>query len=393
MSVSERELARRLRNARAPSEGASEQRAWEVARAAYVARPARSRRRTRARLVLVPVVIAVVGVLALTPAGATVHRWIEQTLGVRHARTALFSLPSGGRILVSGRGGAWTVAADGSRRRLGPWPTATWSSHGLYVAVASANELRAVDDRGTTRWSLARPSVRFPRWFAPDGYRVAYLSRSTLRVVAGDGTGDHELAGGVAGVAPAWRAGHPYQLAYVADGGRTVVVRNTDPPGVVVWSHRLPAPARLLSWSADGSRLLVVSGDGTVAVYGGNGNLVARLSPSAGERPIDAALSPDGHMLALLTDHDVSLIDLSSGGSEPARRLFSGQGLRQLAWSPDGQWLLVSWPAADQWIFLHAGGRPRLIAVSRIAQQFGAAGGTHFPRLDGWCCTASGGPG
>jgi hypothetical protein len=43
---------------------------------------------------------------------------------------------------------------------------------------------------------------------------------------------------------------------------------------------------------------------------------------------------------------------------------------------------------------VRATGRPRLIAVARIAQQFGAGRGStgKFPQLDGWCCTAGGGP-
>jgi len=198
-------LARRLRSVRAPEEAQSEERTWGVVRRVFAERPATRRgRRLRPRLALAPVGALLVGVLALTPAGAAVHSWIDRTLGVRHARTALFSLPAPGRILVSGDSGTWTVATDGVRRRLGPWPVATWSPHGEYVAVASPDELTAVDTKGTLRWSIPRRAVALPRWFAPDGYRVAYLSGTTLRVIAGDGTGDHLLARQVAqGVAPA----------------------------------------------------------------------------------------------------------------------------------------------------------------------------------------------
>jgi hypothetical protein len=347
-------------------------------------------------LAIVPAVALIVGVLALTPAGATVHRWIEQTLGVRHARSELFSLPAPGRILVSGPGGAWTVASDGSRRRLGPWSQATWSSHGVYVAVASGNELRALDGRGVVRWSIARPDVRAPRWFAPDGYRIAYLSRDALRVVAGDGTGDHLLAARVAPVAPAWEPGHPYVVAY-AGSREAVVVRDAD-TGHVAWARSGRDRVRLLQWSADGSRLLALDRH-SATVYDATGRIVARIPAPADAR--DAALSPDGRTLALLAAGGVELIPLPDralpdralpAGAVRPRQLFSGQGLRQLAWSPDGHWLLVSWPAANQWVFLRATGRPRLLAVSRIAQQFSAGRGrAAFPTLDGWCCTAGGG--
>ena len=110
------------------------------------------------------------------------------------------------------------------------------------MAVAAGDRLAAVDPHGTVRWALARPAVSDPRWYSPSGYRVAYLSAGTLRVVDGDGTGDRLLATGVAHVAPAWRPGQPlgpFELAYVTARGR-VVVRDGD-TGKVVWSA---APAR-----------------------------------------------------------------------------------------------------------------------------------------------------
>ena len=73
--------------------------------------------------------------------------------------------------------------------------------------------------------------------------------------------------------------------------------------------------------------------------------------------------------------------------------IFSGAGLGPLVWSPNGRWLLISWPAADQWIFVRttvARGR-RLLAVSRIAEQFAPGRQPRgYPRLDGWCCTVAG---
>jgi len=86
----------------------------------------------------------------------------------------------------------------------------------------------------------------------------------------------------------------------------------------------------------------------------------------------------------------VDRVELANMGSRhPALTpVFSGAGLRQLAWSPDGRWLLISWPQADQWVFVRVAGKPRIVAVSHIAEQFGAhaSAGRGFPRLDGWCC-------
>ena len=225
------QVKKRLREFRAPDEIGAESRAWDVVRSAYLERePVVARRRPRWRLAAAPAAAVVIAALVLSPAGASVGRLITRALGERHAAPALFSLPSPGRILVSGPGGTWTAAADGSTRRLGPWSQASWSPHGLFVAVASGDRLAAVDPQGTIRWALARPAVSDPRWYSPSGYRVAYLSAGTLRVVAGDGTGDRLLATGVAQVAPAWRpaaADGPYELAYVTASGR-VVVRDGD---------------------------------------------------------------------------------------------------------------------------------------------------------------------
>jgi hypothetical protein len=73
--------------------------------------------------------------------------------------------------------------------------------------------------------------------------------------------------------------------------------------------------------------------------------------------------------------------------------VLSGAGIRQVLWAPDGRWLLASWPAADQWVFVRVGGGPRIAAASGIEQQFAGAstraGARAFPRLEGWCCTAA----
>lgn len=379
---------KRLREFRAPDEIGAENRAWDVVRSAYLERERRVVRRPRWRLAVAPALAVIVAALLLSPAGATVRRLINQALGEKHAAPALFALPSPGRLLVSGPGGAWTAAADGSVRRLGPWSQASWSPHGLFVAVASRDQLAAVDPHGTLRWRLARPSVSDPRWYSPSGYRVAYLSGATLRVVAGDGTGDHRLAAGVAHVAPAWRPGErygPFELAYVTARGR-VVVRDGD-TGRVLWST-VPGPRPfVLVWSADGGRLLVLS-PRQARTYSGSGALISRIALPAGAS--DGALSPDGRRLALVLGGREVVV----GREGSLRQVLAGPGVKAVNWSPDGRWLLVTWPAANQWVFVRVAGAPRIEAVSRISQQFSSGGAARaFPELDGWCCTARGSAG
>ncbi|MDQ6775462.1 MAG: WD40 repeat domain-containing protein [Actinomycetota bacterium] len=383
-------VRRPLAQVRAPDEAAAEERAWTVVRAAYADRLPVRRRTPHARLLLVPALAALVVGVALTPAGATVGRWIRHALGEPHAASALFSLPAPGRLLVSGPDGAWVVGASGSKRRLGSWPQASWSPNGRYVAVASGSTLAAVDPMGIPQWTLTRPAVSDPRWWPPLGYFVAYLSRSSLRVVGGNGLDDRLLAAHVDRVAPAWRPGFAYQLAYVAASG-SVVVRDAQ-SGSVSW-HGPPGPKPIaLGWSSGGTRLLVLSREGA-RVYDPLGRLVSRIELARGDPARAGALSPDGRMLALVRGgaSDAVLYDVTLE-SPPPTSVFSGAGLGQLAWSPNGRWLLITWPAPDQWIFVRTtlGRGRRLLAVSRIAEEFAPGrrpGG--YPGLDGWCCTST----
>lgn len=375
---------RALKGVRAPDEPGAEERAWETVRALYLEQPRTARRRSHAhRAGAFAVGLAVVGAIALSPAGATVGRLVTRALGVRHAAPAPLSLPSPGRLLVSGPAGTWTIAGDGSATRLGSWRQASWSPHGRYLAVARGDQLAAVDPRGRIVWSLTRAHVGDPSWYPPNGYRIAYLSGRDVRVVAGDGSGDHLVAAGVAPVAPAWRPAHPYQLAYVTKEGR-VVVRDTA-TGRVQFSVRPSTRADRLGWSVDGQRLLAISAT-AVDVYGPDGALVKSIAEPLDAPVLDAALSPRRQLLAMSLGGSAGGVVIDDVGVAHAgvRRVLAGTGLGQVVWSPDGTWLLASWPLADQWVFIRVAGSPRIAAISRVAQEFS---GSRVPLLDGWCCS------
>ena len=384
----------RLREFRAPDEVRAEQRAWTVVRTAYVEREPVRTTRSRLRFALAPALALMAAALVLSPAGARVGRFITHALGVAHASRALYSLPSPGRLLISGAGGTWTAAADGSTRHLGSWPQASWSPRGLYVAVASGDRLAAVDPHGDVRWAIARPQVSDPRWYSPSGYRVAYLSGATLRVIAGDGTSDHLLATHIAHVAPAWRPGTalgPFELAYVTKSYH-VVVRDGD-TGRILWTASTGQPPQELMWSSDGRQLVVVLPHAAM-IYPADGGPGARIALPGHDTATDAALSPDGRTLALVLNRN-QVVVAAAGDRPPAmRQLLATNGLREVSWSPDGRWLVVALPAANQWVFLRVAGAPQVAAVGRIAQQFSAGGSARaFPHLDGWCCTTLGAAG
>lgn len=341
-------------------------------RRAYEERVPTRRRTAPSTKVLVAIAILAVLVagIASSPGRALLDS-VREAVGVEHAQPALFSLPASGRLLVVSDDGPWIVQPDGSKRRLGDWREASWSPFGRFVIASRANELAALDAQGDVRWSLARPNVRFPSWGGSrTDTRVAYLTGGRLHVVAGDGTQDVD-AGAAAPVAPAWRPGARHVVAYVDPSGR-VNVRDTD-AGSLVWRSAPQAAPRLLAWSRDGRRLVLVTRARVVTLGAGGKLIAARPVPGV----VAVAPAPHGTAVAVARARDVLVLD---GGR--TTRVFAGGGpFGGVAWSPDGAWLVVSWPQADQWVFVRVRGPHRIRAVSNVGQQFDG-----FPRLGAWCC-------
>jgi hypothetical protein len=364
--VSERTV-RRLLDA-TPVDQDVEARAWALVQAAHAARePVPRRPHLRAGLVLAAVTVAIAAA-ALSPPGRAVVHAVRKSIGIAGAQPALFRLPAPGRVLVSGPGGTWVVAADGSKRRLGDFREAAWSPHALYVLAASRDELAALEPNGKVHWTLARKDIRFPRWGGSrTDTRVSYLSQGRLHVVGGNGVGDVAL-GEAAPVPPVWQPGARHVLAYLTAGGRLTVLEGD---GHRIRFSALPTPEpRALAWSSDGS-MLVLATRTRIVVYTIE-TTHQQAFPIAGVGAVTFA--PDG-TLTLLRGRTV--LELRNG---VVRTLFTAPGsLAQLTWSPDGRWLLTGLPAADQWVFLQRGGGRRVLAISHLRAQFGG-----MPALDGW---------
>jgi hypothetical protein len=354
-------VRRRLAAVEIPAEHDATERSWAVVRRAFEEYEPRPAPRPRVRLVPLTAAFAVAAlvVVAVSPAGPALVRSVRTAVGIEHAERALVALPAPGRLLVDSTAGSWLVGADGSKRLLGPYAASSWSPHGLFEVVVRGHELAAVDPKGNVRWSLEREGVVHDARWSPDGYRIAYLAGTSLRVVAGDGTGDRLVAARVLPVAPAWKPGADHVLAYVTAGGAVREV-NTDTGARLALRHVRPRPT-LLRWSADGSHLLTEGGD-----------------------VVDAAWAPAGARYATVAYdavHDRSTVAIDS------RIIFQGTGhIDSLAWSPDGRWLLLSWRTADQWLFARTTGAPRIRAVASISAQFHSRS---FPRLAGWCCSGT----
>jgi hypothetical protein len=366
----------------------AERRAWEVVKLAYEERapaPSRTRRRLVPAFVAAAAVIVVAAAIA-TPPGHAVFQKVREAVGVQHAEPALFSLPSSGRLLVVSEehGGVWLIHDNGLKRRLGPYTDAQWSPHGLYVIATTQHELVALDVDDGVRWTLPRRAT-WPRWEGSRvDTRIAYMTPGGLRVVAGDGTGDHLVDRYAQDVPPAW---DPLRLHAVASfSGGAIVLRDAD-SGRVVWRTPIAVLPSDLVWSSDG-RYLAVTSSHKVIVLTQQGRL-HRTVTTLGEGFVDAAFQPRTHKLALsirkTAGSEVRIVDVDRPGH--ARTVFAGPGtFGDFAWSPDGRWLLLEWPTADQWLFLHGS---KVHAVGNIREQ--------FPRSDHlapelqldqrWCCT------
>ncbi|MDX6507779.1 MAG: hypothetical protein QOG06_2423 [Gaiellaceae bacterium] len=305
---------------RAPNELEAQERAWRIVRAAYADREPVAWPRRHVRPLVAGALVAAVVAAALSPPGQSVVHSLREAVGVKRAEPGLFSLPAPGQLLVTSRQGAWLVHRDGSKRLLGHYRDATFSPHGLFIAATRANQLVALDPKGNVRWTLARPGPRFPAWTGTrSDTRIAYIASGRLRIVAGDGTGDQAI-GPAAPAPPVWAPGLDRVLLY-SNGHRTVVYD---------------------------------AGSGTVLH---RPHLQPRRSPR------------------IRTRNGQSEVTVGS------RVVFRGTGVfDQVVQSPDLRWLLVSWPTANQWVFIRE--RPRkIVGVSRITQQFGRGA-----RIDGWCC-------
>jgi hypothetical protein len=369
---------------------AAEQRAWEVVKRAYEERTpiaaARAPSRRLAAVLGVAMVGAVVAAIVSPPGRAVFHR-VREAVGIQQAEPALFALPAHGRLLVvsQAHGGVWLVHDNGLKQRIGSYEDAEWSPHGRFLVATKPNELIALDAEGDIHWSLSRRGAYAPRWEGSTlDTRIAYLSASGLRVVAGDGTGDRLLDPNAKRVPPAWAPGRVHTVAYVSRGA--VVLQDAD-NGAIVWRAPIPRQVTALEWSTDGKLLAVVS-PSRVSVLDSAGK-VERTISMLGAKLLEASFAPGSHRLAVAerraSHSEVRIVDIDHPGR--ARLLFAGPGtFGDLAWSPDAQWLLVAWPTADQWLFLHG---DHVRAVGNIKQQFTRADGVS-PKLSlagRWCCS------
>ncbi|HKB20924.1 MAG TPA: hypothetical protein VKC65_07905 [Gaiellaceae bacterium] len=396
------DVKRSLQKIQAPDEIEAQRRAWALVRASFDARePVSWQKRNRRPLLAVALAVLVLVAAFLSPPGralvGSVRDVVTPDKHTPKPKPALTALPAGGSLLVNSGKGPWIVHPDGSKRLLGPYWEGAWSPNAEHVAVTRAHRLAALTPDGTIKWTLDRSNVLHgSRWSLEppaECCRISYLNGGQLRVVAGDGTGDAPLRSAVGAAPPAWRPAVTRQLAFSTIDGRIELV-DVDTTKTI-WRTDPGDPPTDLVWSGDGQRLLAL-GERSLRVFDANGNKLWAIGMPTG--PSGVVFVRKSHRFILIRyspatqRSDLVLFQAETTPGEP-RFLYSAPGdFGTLAISQNGEWLLVGWINANQWLFLRLTSA-KVMAVSNISEQFGAppnaASEKAFPSSVSWCCPAS----
>jgi hypothetical protein len=195
-----------------------------------------------------------------------------------------------------------------------------------------------------------------------------------------------------------------YREASWSPFGRFVVASRPNelvaltPAGEVRWSLARP-DVRFPRWGGTrtDTRIAYLSG-GALRVVGGDGKsdrlLDARAARSAprwtpGPGHVLVYARRDGTLRAVDVDTRRVLMREQPGAASreadlaAARRLLGEGEFADPVRSPDGRWLAVGWPEADQLVFARVVGGRQLRAVSNVSSQFRSRS---FPTISGWCC-------
>ena len=195
-----------------------------------------------------------------------------------------------------------------------------------------------------------------------------------------------------------------YREASWSPFGRFVVASRRNelvaltPEGEVRWTLARP-DVRFPRWGGTktDTRIAYLSA-GTLRIVGGDGKGDRLLDSRPGDR---APLWRPGSAHVLIyerRDGSIRVVDVDSGAQlerkvpmtflsqddlRLAHNLLGAGNFAPPVRSPDGRWLAVGWPEADQLVFVRVAGGRQLRAVANVSNQFRSRS---FPTISGWCC-------
>ena len=361
----------------APAEQEAAERAWAVVREAYETRELVRWPRRHARPLVAGALVAAVIAAVLSPPGRSVVHSLRDGCGDREGRACavLRALPGS----AAGEKQEWPLACPRGRLEAQPRPLRrrrVLAARPLHRRDASEparrarpEGRRALDARppGPTLPGLDRDADGYAHRLPLERPPSRRGRRRDRRPRTGASSGSRA---GLAARAPS-RAGLRAQAQARSRSW-------TPTPGPCCGGSAAREPVRKLQWSGDG-RLLLVFAPHATRVYDLRGRVVAADDPSDATFDVDATFVPPAHAVVAIRAEGLgsSVFSIVSG-----RTLFRGTGtFSQLTFSPNGRWLLVSWPTANQWVFVRTGRHRKIVGASRISVQFGG-----FPRVEGWCC-------
>ena len=194
-----------------------------------------------------------------------------------------------------------------------------------------------------------------------------------------------------------------YREASWSPFGRFVVASRRNelvaltPKGDVRWSLARP-DVRFPRWGGTrtDTRIAYLSA-GTCGSWAGTARATASRPPARGPAPSGAPGS--AHVLIYeRRDGSIRVVDVDTGAQlerkvpqtflsqvdlRLAHELLGAGDFAPPVRSPDGNWLAVGWPEADQLVFVRAEGGRQLRAVANVSSQFRSRS---FPTIEGWCC-------
>ena len=169
--------------------------------------------------------------------------------------------------------------------------------------------------------------------WSPDGSKLAVADGRTLRIAAADGSRQTEIAAGVGANAPVWSPDGSW-IAFGRSGSEWVVPADGSGGAILVESQ-----SHLAGWTPDGRLVLITDPQGgwsSVVIHEKDGT--RRVIASDASTTVQPVVSPDGRMVAYLGD-GITVAAIDGSGSRSITPLCCGSESvgSPLAWSPDSR--------------------------------------------------------